>query len=202
MPRYTKFYSLRVREYHPIFFIFPNKTAQAVLKFRKVINWYYAHGLSFTLHLCAAFPPGANSRLGLCPSFSFAITQEIIVIFFSLHLLRCFNSVGCSYLNWNINAIKKCSFYFIFKFIKLNYKSKKTLNCVCSFYIQLNILVKTQTLVRVIIFQQVQSAFKVSMSRCKTRNTIHLCNSHQLILFRYVLHRYESQDIHCWNYNT
>ena len=47
-----------------------------------------------------------------------------------------------------------------------------------------------------------QNAFKVSMSHLKYRNTIHLCNSHQLILFRYVLHRYESQDIHCWNYNT
>ena len=105
-------FKLRVRECHPIFFIFPNKTGLAVFKFRKVINWYYAHGLSFTLHLCAAFPPGANSRLGLCPSFSFAITQEIIVIFFSLHLLRCFNSVGCSYLNWNINAIKKCLFVY------------------------------------------------------------------------------------------
>ena len=93
---------------------FQTKKTWVFWKFRKVINWYYAHGLSFTLHLCAAFPPGANSRLGLGPSFSFAITQEIIVIFFSLHLLRCFNSVGCSYLNWNINAIKKCSFLLIF----------------------------------------------------------------------------------------
>ena len=53
-------------------------------------------------------------------SFSFAITQEIIVIFFSLHLLRCFNSVGCSYLNWNNNRIYIKIIHFvcvIFKFI-------------------------------------------------------------------------------------
>ena len=37
-----------------------------------------------TLHLCAAFPQNTNSRLGLsCLSFSFAITKEIMVIFFS-----------------------------------------------------------------------------------------------------------------------
>ena len=83
----------------PYILHFSKQNGASRVEFRKVINWYYAHGLSFTLHLCAAFPPGANSRLGLGPSFSFAITQEIIVIFFSLHLLRCFNSVGCSYLN-------------------------------------------------------------------------------------------------------
>ena len=97
----------------PYILHFSKQNGASRVEFRKVINWYYAHGLSFTLHLCAAFPPGANSRLGLGPSFSFAITQEIIVIFFSLHLLRCFNSVGCSYLNWNINAIKWIFHFFV-----------------------------------------------------------------------------------------
>ena len=109
----------------PYILHFSKQNGASRVEFRKVINWYYAHGLSFTLHLCAAFPPGANSRLGLGPSFSFAITQEIIVIFFSLHLLRCFNSVGCSYLNWNIKINTRLfAFLLIFKFIKLNYKSK------------------------------------------------------------------------------
>ena len=108
----------------PYILHFSKQNGASRVEFRKVINWYYAHGLSFTLHLCAAFPPGANSRLGLGPSFSFAITQEIIVIFFSLHLLRCFNSVGCSYLNWNIKINTRLfAFLLIFKFIKLIYKS-------------------------------------------------------------------------------
>ena len=103
----------------PYILHFSKQNGASRVEFRKVINWYYAHGLSFTLHLCAAFPPGANSRLGLGPSFSFAITQEIIVIFFSLHLLRCFNSVGCSYLNWNIKRIWDYFTRFYFFFLNL-----------------------------------------------------------------------------------
>ena len=77
-------------------------------------------------------------------SFSFAITQEIIVIFFSLHLLRCFNSVGCSYLNWNNNRIYIKIIHFvcvIFKFINLFINQKNIFMC-CVIYIQLNILIK------------------------------------------------------------
>ena len=38
---------------------------------------------------------------------------------FPLHLLRCFNSVGCSYLNWNINGVLNKIFVLLlfFKFI-------------------------------------------------------------------------------------
>ena len=73
---------------------------------------------------------------------------------FPLHLLRCFNSVGCSYLNWNINGVLNKLFILLlfFKFIKINFINQKNTFCVFIFYIQLNILIKTKALVRVIFF--------------------------------------------------
>ena len=62
---YTSNINLRVRECHPIFFIFPNITHANVYKnSAKYLIGYYAHGLSFTLHLCAAFPPAQILGLG------------------------------------------------------------------------------------------------------------------------------------------
>ena len=91
---------LCVREYHPIFFIFPNKKRQVPFEFRRVKvvlrTWPFVYTTSLR-----SIPARRKFSAWALVTFLFIrhYSGNHRYFLFPLHLLRCFNSVGCSYLN-------------------------------------------------------------------------------------------------------